>query len=83
MKTLVVKIPDELDAELTRAAKARHVTKSALVRERLGHSGAGAHGATTMWDLVKDLVIDNGDLPTDLSTNKKHMEGYGKSRADR
>ena len=83
MKTLVVKIPDELDAELTRAAKARHVTKSALVRERLKHVPESGSVGVSLWDRMKDLVISNDELPTDLSSNKKHMAGYGKSRSAR
>ncbi len=79
MKTLVVKIPEALDAELTRQARLRRVTKSALVRERLEQPAQMA----SLWDRMKDLVITDDDLPCDLSTNKKHMEDYGKSRAAR
>ncbi len=81
MKTLVVKIPEALDAELTRQARLRRVSKSALVRERLARSDGEQTQKPGMWDLIKDLTFDNTDAPTDLSSNPKHMEGYGEEAA--
>ena len=60
MKTLVVKIPEALDAELTRQALTRRVTKSAIVRERLEIGQNGEQGGLSVWDRMKDLVIARG-----------------------
>jgi hypothetical protein len=79
MKMLVVRIPDTLDAELGRLARTRQVSKSVIVRERLS-ARTDASRPSSMWDLIKDLVIDDADLPRDLSSNKKHFRNYGKSR---
>jgi Ribbon-helix-helix protein, copG family len=81
MKTLVVRIPDTLDAELGQLARTRQVSKSVIVRERL--SAAAEAGQPSLWARMKDLVITDDSLPTDLSSNKKHFKGYGKDRASR
>jgi Arc/MetJ-type ribon-helix-helix transcriptional regulator len=80
MQTLTVKLPDALAEEIDREAKTRRITKSEVVRERLAKK---SEGKVSLWDRMKDLVIDDPNSPTDLSTNKKHMEGYGKSRPRR
>ncbi len=78
MKTLTVKVPDTLFAEISIAAETRKVSKSDIVRERLTQP---ATEKPSLWDLMKDLVIESDNLPTDLSTNKAHMKGYGQSRS--
>lgn len=78
MQTLTVKLPDTLAKEIAREAKKRRISKSEVVRERLA---AGNSGKVSLWDRMKHLVITDDDLPRDLSTNKKHMEGYGAHRS--
>ncbi len=80
MQTITVKIPEVLASEIAREAKKRKVTKSQVVRERLTKENDPSPSA---WDLMKDLVFSSDKLPHDLSSNKKHMEGYGKSRRHR
>ena len=80
MQTLTVQVPDALAKEIAREAKARRVTKSEIVRERLERK---AKQQPSLWDRMKDLVIDDPNSPGDLSTNKKHMAGYGRSRPGR
>ena len=80
VKTLTVKISDPLFAEIQATARARKVTKSAVVRERL-EKATGSE--LSLWDRMKDLVIKDGSLPRDLSSNKEHLRGYGKSRSHR
>ena len=80
MKTLTVKLPDPLFAEIDSDAKARKTSKSEIVRERLARGGsAGA----SLWSRMEDLVIERDSLPRDLSSNKAHLKNYGKNRADR
>lgn len=83
VKTLTIKLPDELFAEISRAAEIRKVPKSEVVRERLlaKSTTAGAEGSS-LWDRMEDLVIQRDTLPKDLSANKKHLKGYGKNRSD-
>jgi len=80
VKTLTVKLPDPLFSEIAGEAKARKVSKSEVVRERLRRVKARK---TSLWDRMEDLVIDDPSLPRDLSSAKAHLKGYGKSRSDR
>ncbi len=80
MKTLTVKLPDPLFAEIESAARSRKVTKSEIVRERLERSKTGKQ---SLWSRMEDLVIHDESLPTDLATNKEHLRRYGKGYSDR
>ena len=80
MKTLTVKLPDPLFAEITSDAKARRISKSEVVRERLVRSGASKN---SLWLRMEDLVIERDSLPKDLSSNKAHLKNYGKNGSDR
>jgi len=79
MKTISLKLPDSLDARVAGTARRRGVSKSALVREAL--EAYLTNGRTGTRKSVLDLV---GDLrgcvegPRDLSTNPKHLKGYGR-----
>ena len=77
MKTLTVKISDDVYANIAGDAKARNLPKSEIVRERLMGSPS-ANGS--LWDRMHDLVLKEDSLPTDLSSNKKHLGNYGKNR---
>ena len=81
MKTLTIKVPDELFAEISRAAEIRKVPKSEVVRERLLAKSRTAGGGS-LWDRMEDLVIGSDSLPMDLSSNKGHLKDYGKKRSD-
>jgi len=80
VKTLTVKLPDPLFAEIASAAKARKISKSAIVRERLARSAAPNN---SLWSRMEDLVIQRDSLPVDLSSNKAHMKDYGRHSSDR
>ena len=81
MTTLTVKVDQTIADEIAREAKLRRVRKSDVIRERLVRGKPA--GKVSMWDLIKDLVIDDDNSPRDLSTNKKHLAGYGKHRPHR
>jgi len=78
MKTLSLKLPDSLESQVASSARRRGVSKSALVREALEEYLANGRGRTrkSVLDLVGDLrgCVEG---PRDLSTNPRHMKGYG------
>jgi Arc/MetJ-type ribon-helix-helix transcriptional regulator len=76
-ESLTIKLPRELSARVTRLAKKRHVSRSALVREALELLTA-ARGGETFIDRVSQYVGAGDDLPADLLTNPRHMKGYGR-----
>ncbi len=82
MKTLTVRLPAALVADLEAESRQRHRSKSDIVRERLSLAGrprlVAARAAT-----IADLVGSVGGLPTDLSRRKKaylRTTGYGRKR---
>jgi hypothetical protein len=80
VKTLTVKIPDTVFADIASDAKARNLPKSEIVRERLARNSAAAKRAKgSLWDRMEDLVIRSDSLPADLSSNKAHLKNYGKN----
>jgi len=80
MKTLTVKLPDTLFNEIAATARFRGVAKSKIVRERLSQPKAEN---TSLWSRMEDLVLEDENLPPDLSSNKKRLMGCGKNRSDR
>ena len=78
MKTVSLKMPDEVDAALTATALREGVSKSSYIRaavvERLARTAEPSPG--TFLDRAGDLI---GCLegPEDLSIAQEHMEGYG------
>lgn len=75
MKTVTVKLPDPLAAWLLRRARELGRPQSDLVREALQRASEGNSGSSCH-DLFSDVcgVIDG---PRDLSTNRKHLAGFG------
>ena len=79
--TLTVKISKQLRSRLVAAARRRGVTQSDLVRQAIEHAlledplpGPSAYDLIA--DLIEKLPKPKGP-PTDRSTNKKYLEGYG------
>ena len=75
MRTVSFKLPGQLDDALTDLARRRGSSRSALVREAL--EGLAASGRRSVTAAV-DGLVGPLDGPTDLSTNPKHLAGYGK-----
>ena len=75
MKTISVKLPEPLAAWLSRRAAELGRPQSDLVREALQRSKEGS-GDASCHDLFADVcgVIEG---PRDLSTNPRHMRGFG------
>ncbi|MGJ3241632.1 MAG: ribbon-helix-helix protein, CopG family [Opitutales bacterium] len=82
MKTLTVKLPDELAIRLEKRAKRLGVSKSSLLRDSLERGLGGDVGTVeeepSAYDLMKEGCgcVDSG--VTDLATNPKYMEGFGR-----
>lgn len=84
IKTLSVKLPESLAKWLAGEAKLTRRSRSELVREALeakrnGHSN-GAKGTPKPQNMAEALASLGGFFngPTDLSTNPKYLEGFGK-----
>ncbi len=88
VKTLTVRLPEQLVAEIEAESRRRNVAKSDVVRERL-QTPYGAKTPTktvSTMDLIADLVGSVEGLPPDLSARKKYYLkkwGYGKDGPDR
>jgi predicted transcriptional regulator len=80
MRTISLKLPEDLVADLQREAKARRITKSAVVRESVEAAlrRRSRRGAVSCYDLARDLAGAVKGLPRDLASNPKYMEGFGK-----
>ncbi|MBZ5610501.1 MAG: ribbon-helix-helix domain-containing protein [Acidobacteriia bacterium] len=80
MRTISLKLPDELLAQLAKTAKARRVTKSWLVRESLERAlyEQPRRGEVSCYDLARDLAGAVKGLPRDLAENPKYMRGFGR-----
>ena len=79
MKTLTVRLPDDLAAQIEAESRARKVSKSDIVRDRLA---SATSQRTASVDDIADLIGAVDGLPADLSTNvKKYLRaGYGRKR---
>jgi Arc/MetJ-type ribon-helix-helix transcriptional regulator len=83
MKTLTVRLPEPLVAEIEAESRGRRVSKSDIVRERLQVATGSPRPRTASIDAIADLIGSVGELPPDLSANKKaylRTTGYGRTR---
>jgi Arc/MetJ-type ribon-helix-helix transcriptional regulator len=79
MKTIALKLPDELLTKIEHAANKRGKTRSAVMREALEDFLADNRNLAggSCLDLARDLA-GCVQAPEDLSTNPTHMDDYGK-----
>ncbi|HEX5418544.1 MAG TPA: CopG family transcriptional regulator [Gammaproteobacteria bacterium] len=80
MKTLTVRLPEQLVAEIDAESRERKVSKSDVVRERLQARPARKPSAAAL-EGIADLLGSVDDLAPDLSARKKHhlkATGYGR-----
>ena len=80
MRTVTVKLPDEVFQKVSRSAAQRRVSKSEIIREALT---ARETPGESLYSRIEDLVFDEASLPRDLSSNPQHLKGYGRSRSRR
>jgi hypothetical protein len=82
MKTITVRLPEALFAAIAAEARARRISKSDVVRERLQGSARAQEPGSPPYGLA-DVIGSADGLPADLSARKKHYLrawGYGRKR---
>lgn len=71
MKSVTVRLPERLDAELEAESRVRRISKSDVIRERLQHAPDQSHNDPLA--SIRDLIGSvEDDLPSDLSARKNH-----------
>jgi Arc/MetJ-type ribon-helix-helix transcriptional regulator len=84
MKTITVRLPEPLVAEIEAESRGRKCSKSDIVRERLQRVGRTKSARSTPLGAIADLVGSVQGLPPDLSARKKRYlkdTGYGRKSA--
>jgi predicted DNA-binding protein len=79
---ITIRISESLVKRLKKHAGMRRRSESALVREALESFLGEASGSNSAYDLAREAGLI-GCVPgksSDLSTNRKYLEGFGKSR---
>lgn len=82
MKTLTVRLPEALVAQINAESRQRGISRSDLVRERLRARPSSGRRPEPL-DGILDLIGSVDGLPADLSARKKHYlnaTGYGRKR---
>ena len=83
MKTLTVRLPQPLVADIEAESRARRISKSDVVRERLQLATGPERRQPAALDAIADLIGSVDGLPADLSTQKRRYlrsTGYGGKR---
>lgn len=86
MQTLVLRIPDDLAADIAAEARRLNTTKSKVARARLAAARASSDAPGAGFDLIADLVGTDTGGPRDLSARKKHYlksTGFGREKPRR
>ena len=82
MKTLTVRLPETLVADIEAESRGRKISKSDVVRERLERP-ARRRRRTASLNAIADLIGSVDGLPADLTMRKKeylHATSYGQKR---
>jgi Arc/MetJ-type ribon-helix-helix transcriptional regulator len=84
MKTLTVRLPEQLFAEIEAESCVRKISKSDVVRERLQLAAVRESKHAQPLQAIAELIGSVDGLPSDLSARKKHYlqaTGYGRKRS--
>ena len=84
MKTLTVRLPEALVAEIEAESRARKLAKSDVVRERSSRRSGSSRKRRASLDAIADLIGSVDGLPADLSMQRKRYlktTGYGQKSA--
>ena len=84
MRTITVRLPEPLVAEIEAESNGRRISKSDVIRERLQGGARTTRHQRASLDAIADLVGSVEALPADLSARKKRYlsaTGYGRKRA--
>jgi predicted transcriptional regulator len=79
MRTISIRLPEDLLGRLKAEARVRRVTRSWLVRKSLEKTLPTESSASeaSCYDLARDLAGAVKGLPEDLAEDPKYMEGFG------
>jgi Arc/MetJ-type ribon-helix-helix transcriptional regulator len=83
MKTLTVRLPEALVAEIEAESRGRKLSKSDVVRERLSVPSGRARRRPAAVHAIADLIGSVEGLPPDLAARKQtylKRTGYGQKR---
>ena len=83
MKTLTVRLPETVVAEIEAESRRRKLSKSDVVRERLTGAEKSRGHPPAMLEAIADVIGSVDRLPRDLSGRKKRYlksTGYGDKR---
>jgi Arc/MetJ-type ribon-helix-helix transcriptional regulator len=83
MRTLTVRLPEALVAQIEAESRRRRLSKSDVVRERLTGAGSSRRRQPSSLDAIADVIGSVDLLPRDLSARtKKYLKstGYGGKR---
>jgi len=83
VKTLTVRLPEALAAEIEVESRGLQCSKSDIVRERLQRAAPPTRHKSTLLDSIADLIGSVEGLPAGLSGRKKRYlktTGYGQKR---
>jgi len=80
MKTLTVRLPDEVAAQIEAESRERKLSKSDIIRERLTRE---RRRPTDPLESISDIIGSVHGLPVDLSARKKKYlkAGYGRKHS--
>lgn len=84
MKTLTVRLPEALVAQIEAESRGRKLSKSDVIRERLSHTARPSRRRLAPLEAIADLIGSVDGLPADLSARRKaylKKAGYGRKRA--
>jgi Arc/MetJ-type ribon-helix-helix transcriptional regulator len=84
MKTLTVRLPEPLVAEIEMESRGRKCSKSDVVRQRLQGAAQPTRRQSAPLDAIADLIGSVDGLPADLSARKKRYlkaTGYGQKHS--
>ena len=79
MTTISLKIPDELVSRMDAMAKAKHTSRSALLREALEEKlkTDSRKAPQSLFEQSADLCGMGSSGMGDLASNPRHMDGFG------
>jgi Arc/MetJ-type ribon-helix-helix transcriptional regulator len=82
MKTLTVRLPEALVAQIEAESRERRISKSDVVRDCLRRAVKGPRRRAASLESIADLIGSVTGLPPDLSARKKKYlkTGYGRKR---
>jgi predicted DNA-binding protein len=79
---ITVRLPQALTTRLRSRSRAKGTTESELVREALENYLGHSEGGRSAYELAEEAGIIGSvrNTPKDLSTNPRHLKGFGKAK---